>query len=546
MLDSLKQFDLVIASVHNTTFRANKEFGVPQLTLDFLRRLADQQRMAFVLFANPYRLGLAYGAQRWNALVVAYQETPETQDLAAQLLFGAIPAQGTLPVTASSYFPRGAGLKVPAIGRLRYDLPEQDSLRTSELMRIDTIVQAGLDAKAYPGCQVLVARHGAVVWYKAYGSPTYADKRPVRTDDIYDLASISKVAGTTLALMKLQDEGKLDVEKTLGDYLPELNGKYPYHATLKLSEILAHQAGLKPFVPFYLRLLDNGRLRPDLVTAVPDAAHDMRVADSVYISSSYRDSLVQWVLETPTTERGKYVYSDMGMYLLMRVVERVSGMPFAQFLNTNYYAPLGLGTLGYKPWERFPLERIMPTENDTYFRHRQIRGDVHDPGAAMMGGIAGHAGLFSDANDLAVIMQMLLNGGTYGGRRYLSEKTIKEFTACRFCTGHPRTDNRRGLGWDRPQMRGTPGPSCEEASQESFGHTGFTGTMVWADPANGTIYVFLSNRVYPDAKVNKLAHMNIRTLIQSVVEQTASEASSLAAPPLDPAGVDSVETSSLK
>ncbi len=523
MLDSLKKFNLVIASVHNTSYRVNKEFGVPQLTLDFLRRLGNQQRMVFVLFANPYRLGMAYGAQRWNGLVVAYEETDETQDLAAQLIFGGIPAHGKMPVTASSFFPRGLGMQDNNVVRLHYDLPEQDTLETGQLMKIDTLVNEGLAAKAYPGCQVLVARHGAVVWNKAYGSPTYANTRPVRTDDIYDLASISKVAGTTLALMKLADEGKVDVEKTLGDYIPKLVEGHPYHASLKLSEILAHQAGLKPFVPFYLRLLNNGKLRPDLVASTPDAAHDMRMADSLYISSSYRDSLVQWVLETPTTQRGKYVYSDMGMYLLMRVVEQVSGMPFDRFLQTNFYSPLGLSTMGYQPWKRFPLDRIMPTENDQAFRHRQIRGDVHDPGAAMMGGVAGHAGLFSDANDLAVIMQMLLNGGTYGGKRYLQERTIQEFTACHYCTGHPRTDNRRGLGWDKPQMKGMPGPASDNASRLSFGHTGFTGTMAWADPANGTIFIFLSNRVYPDAGSNKLAKMNIRSRIQAVVEGLAPE-----------------------
>lgn len=523
LLDSLKKFDLVITSVHKTSTSVTKEFGVPQLTLDFLRRLGDQQRMAFVLFANPYRLGMAYGAQRWNAVVVAYEENADSQDLAAQLLFGAIPASGKLPVTASAFFPYGQGVKVPAIGRLRYGIPEEDSMETGELMRIDTIVRAGLDAKAYPGCQVLVAKNGNVVWNKAYGSPTYAGTRPVSTDDIYDLASISKVAGTTLALMKLVDEGKVDVEKTLGDYIPKLVAAHPYHASLKLSEILAHQAGLRPFSPFYLRLLDKGKLKPELVTKVADPAHDMRVADSVYISSTYRDSLVQWVLNTPTIERGKYVYSDMGMYLLMRVVEQVSGMPFDRFLRTTYYAPLGLTTMGYRPWERFPLDRIMPTEDDTNFRHEQIHGDVHDPGAAMMGGVAGHAGLFSDANDLAIIMQMLLNGGTYGGKRYLQARTINEFTACHFCKGHPKSDNRRGLGWDRPQERGAPGPASENASRSSFGHTGFTGTMVWADPANGTVYVFLSNRVYTDANNKKLAQMNIRTKIQSVVERAASE-----------------------
>jgi CubicO group peptidase (beta-lactamase class C family) len=286
---------------------------------------------------------------------------------------------------------------------------------------------------------------------------------------------------------------------------------------LTLSEVLAHQAGLRPFSPFYLRLMKNGQFIPGIATDTADESHQMRVAEGIYINRSYRDSLIKWVLETPTTERGKYVYSDLGMYLLMRLVERVSGMPFDRFLEKNYYAPLGLATLGYRPYLRFPLDRIMPTENDTVFRHEQVHGDVHDPGAALMGGVAGHAGLFSDANDLAIILQMLLNGGTYGGTRYLRASTIDAFTTCRYCTGDRKTENRRGLGWDRPQAPGEPGPASGKVSILSFGHTGFTGTIVWADPADSSIYIFLSNRVYPSAATNLLAHMNTRTDIQGVV-----------------------------
>lgn len=521
LLDSLKRFDLVIASVHNTTFRVNKEFGVPQLTLDFLRRLGDQQPMIFVLFANPYRLGTAYGAQRWKSVVVAYEENDDTQDLAAQLLFGAIPSNGTLPVTASSWFKAGQGVHVPPIGRLRYGMPEQEAMKTTDLMRIDTLVRRGLRAEAYPGCQVLVVRDGTVVWNKAYGAPTYVGEPPVTTEDIYDLASITKVAATTMALMKLVDDGRIDVDKTLGTYLPELQARYPKHAALSLSEILAHQSGLKAFVPFYRRLQVKGQWKPGVMATVPDEQHDLQVADGLFIHHSYRDSVVKWVLETPLGERGEYAYSDMGMYLLRQVVERVSGQPFEVYLETRFYAPLGLSTMGFNPLERFPMARIMPTENDTLFRHGLVRGHVHDPGAAMMGGVAGHAGLFSNANDLAILTQMLLNGGTYGGRRYLKASTIDLFTACRYCTGHPKKDNRRGLGWDKPQAPGTPGPSCEEASAASFGHTGFTGTMLWADPDNSTVYVFLSNRVYPDASNKRLQQMNIRTEVQSVVERSA-------------------------
>lgn len=522
LLGQLKEFDLVITSVHNTTFRVNKEFGVPQISLHFLRQLADQQPMVFVLFANPYRLGKAFGAQRWDALVVAYEENDATQDMAAQLLFGAVPASGTLPVTASEHFKAGQGKQIEPIGRLRYGTPEEDGMRTKDFQRIDSLVGEGLREEAYPGAQVLVARNGMVVWNKAYGSPTYAGDRPVEDDDIYDLASITKVAATTLALMKLTDDGLVDVEKTLGDYLPELKGSHPFHASLKLSEVLAHQSGLRAYVPFYLRLMDKKVLKPGVMSSVPDEVHDMRVADGFHVSHTYRDSLLQWVLETPVKERGKYVYSDMGMYLLKELVERVSDVPFPDYLERNFYGPLGLSTMGFNPLDRFPVDRIMPTENDTVFRKGLVRGTVHDPGAALMGGVAGHAGLFSDANDLAIIMQMVLNGGTYGGRRYLSEKTIALFTACRFCKGDPKTDNRRGLGWDRPQGAGLPGPVSDSASSASFGHTGFTGTMAWADPANGTVYIFLSNRVYPDADNKKLQRMNIRTRIQAVVDEAAT------------------------
>ncbi|MBS1583546.1 MAG: serine hydrolase [Bacteroidetes bacterium] len=516
LLAQLKGFDLVIASVHGTSFRVEKEFGVPQLTLDFLRRLDDQSPMAFVLFANPYRLTMAYGAQRWNGLVVAYEENEDTQDLAAQLLFGAIPAKGKLPVTASSFFAKGDGLEMADAHRLRYGLPEEDGIRTADLARIDAIVNEGLQAGAYPGCQVLVAHDGDVVWNKAYGSPTYAKQRPVRLDDIYDLASVTKVASTTLALMKLVDERKIDVDRTLGDYLPDLAKRSSVHASMTISEILTHQAGLKPFVPFYKRLLADGRVRPGLATDTPDAGHTLRVADRIYLPASYRDSLYAWVVATPLGTRGEYVYSDMGMYLLQRVIERVAGLPVDRYMAATYYRPLGLSTIGFNPLERFPKDRIMPTENEAEFRRQQLQGDVHDPGAALMGGVAGHAGLFGDANDLAVVLQLLLNGGTYGGVRYLSDSTVAMFTKCRFCK-NDGSGNRRALGWDKPQPQGQKGPTCDCVSYASFGHTGFTGTMVWADPQDRTLYVFLSNRVYPDASNKKLADLSIRTRIQEVV-----------------------------
>ncbi|MCC6540995.1 MAG: serine hydrolase [Flavobacteriales bacterium] len=515
LLRKLDAFDRVIVSIHNTTWRVNKDFGVPETALDIVREVAARRPTIFALFANPYRLTKAYGAQLMSSVMVAYEETEETQDLMAQAIFGAIGVDGMLPVTASSFYKCGDGRTFGPNGRMAYTLPEALGISSTDLRGIDAAVNEGMKAQAYPGCEVFVAVDGQVILNQAYGHSTYDKKRKVRTDDIYDLASITKVASTTMALMRLVDEGKLDLDKPVGHYLPELDELSAAHARMGFREILTHQAGLKAFVPFYTKLLKDGKLRTELVSDTATEKFTVRVANKLYIPQAYKDSMLTWMVNTPLGKKGEYVYSDMGYYLLQEVVERLSGMPLDRFVSSTFYRPMGAATIGYKPWERFPLDRIAPTEYDLTFRMRQIQGDVHDPGAAMKGGVAGHAGLFSNANDLGMVMQMLANGGVYGGRRYLSEAVVKEFTKCQFCSPSG-TGNRRGLGWDRP-VQGKGGPTCDCVSYASFGHTGFTGTMAWVDPEQHVVYVFLSNRVYPNASTNKLAEMGIRTRIQEVV-----------------------------
>lgn len=516
LLRKLEPYDRVIASIHGTSFKVDKDFGVPDATFELLRTIARDHPVILVYFGNPYRLTRAYGAQDFDGLILTYEENDDTEDLAAQALFGAIGTSARLPVTPSSYFRAGDGIERSPVQRLSYVIPEEAGASSAVLRGVDAIVKEGIDAKAFPGCQVVAAVNGRVIMNKAFGHPTYGETRPVRTDDLYDLASVTKVAATTLALMKLVDQGRLDLDRTVGHYLPELEGEHPAHARMQLRDVLTHQAGLQPFVPFYRKLLRDGRLIPGVMSDTADEAHTVRVADSLYMRTAWRDSLWTWMLDTPVGERGEYLYSDMGYYLLMEIVERQSGMPLDRFVQLEFYTPLGLSTLGYRPTERFPRERIMPTEYDLEFRHAQVWGDVHDPGAAMLGGVAGHAGLFGNANDLAIVLQMLLNGGTYAGERFLSEAVVKEFTRCQFCLPDGK-GNRRGLGWDKPTRDATPGPSCDCVSYASFGHTGFTGTMVWADPETDVLFVFLSNRIYPGAANKKLAEMNIRTRIQEVV-----------------------------
>ncbi len=515
LLKELEPFDRVIVSVHGTTWRGAKEYGIPETAFDIVRAVAARKRTVYVHFANPYRLSKAHGPQLMATTVVAYEETDDAMEAVADVIFGATGSSGRLPVTASAMFRSGDGLALRPIGRLRHGPPEAVGIRSAMLAPIDNIALEGIASKAYPGCQVVVVLEGQVIVDRTYGHHTYDGTRPVRNDDIYDLASITKVAATTLALMKLVDEGTVAVNDPLGQHLPELEKSHPKHARMTIRDILTHQAGLKAFVPFHTRIRKNGGFKPGLVSDTRSDEFPIRMAEGLYLNHAYTDSLLRWVLDTPLNDKGDYLYSDMGYYLLQAIVERHAGMPLERYVEEHFYRPMGAVTLGYRPLERFPKDRIAPTENDTLFRERLIQGDVHDPGAAMKGGVAGHAGLFGSAYDLAKVMWMLVEGGTYGGHRYFSEATVKEFTKCQFCKPDG-SGNRRALGFDRP-VSGGKGPTCDCVSFASFGHTGFTGTMAWADPESRVVYVFLSNRVHPDAEPNKLVKSGIRTRIQEVV-----------------------------
>ncbi len=523
LLRQLEGHDLVIASVHRTSFRVDKDFGAPDRVFEVLQQVQRHHRTVLTWFGNPYRLTRAYGSNDLDGLLVGYEDDPEVHDLCAQALFGARPVSGVLPVTASAQFEAGDGLRWEALpGRTAYLLPEEQGLRSADLARIDAIVQEGIDAKAYPGAQVLVAVDGKVVWDKAYGRPTYDARRSVRTDDLYDLASITKVAATTLAVMRLVDERRIDLDRDLGTYLPELNGAHEAYARLGLRDVLTHQAGLRDWVPFHLRLLHNKEPRAGVVAEKPDSTHSLRVAERTYISAAYRDSLALWLLNTPLSGSRDYKYSDLGLLLMQRVVERTASAPLDRYVDSVFYRPMALDRLGYQPLLRVPRRRIAPTEYDPELRRQQVWGDVHDPTAALLGGVAGHAGLFGNAEDLFAVFQMLLDKGVYNGRRYLSEAVVAEFTKCQFCEPDPRSgENRRGLGFDKP-VRGEGGPTCSCVSYASFGHTGFTGTMAWADPEQRVVYVFLSNRVYPTAANKALSTMNIRTRIQEVVHDAVA------------------------
>jgi beta-N-acetylhexosaminidase len=383
-----------------------------------------------------------------------------------------------------------------------------------ELNKIDSISIDAIAKGAAPGCVVMVVKDGKIAYHKSFGHTSHRSDEPVTMETIYDMASVTKICATTIAIMKLYEQGKIDLKSSLGTYLPWVRGTNKENLTLE--NILLHQAGLVAFIPFYKETINaDGIPFTKYYSTSKNDSFNIRVAQNLYMRNDWRDTLYQRILQSPLERGGKYVYSDNDFIFLGKIVEAVSGKTLDTFVESEFYKPLGLTATGFNPRDRFPLNRVAPTEKEKYFRLQEIRGDVHDPGAAMFGGVAGHAGLFSDAYGIAVIMQMLLDGGVFNGKRYLQPETIDYFNA------YHSGISRRGLGFDKPEKdndkRDEPYP-CKTASPFTFGHTGFTGTCAWADPASKLVYVFLSNRVNPEGGDNKkLSSMNVRPKIHETI-----------------------------
>lgn len=384
------------------------------------------------------------------------------------------------------------------------------------MLALDSIATDAIAKGATPGCVLLVAKDGRIAFEKAYGNLNYGSYEPVDTSTIYDMASVTKICATTISLMKLYDEGKLDLQKHLGDYLPWVRGTNKEF--IRMEDILLHQGGLVAFIPFYKEVISPTGV-PFSKYFLPSQGNPftIRVADNLYMREDWRDTIYQRILQSPLGPQGRYIYSDNDFIFLGKVVEAISGMPLDEYVQKNFYQPLGLQSTGFKPRERFMLSRIAPTEQEKFFRLQHLRGDVHDPGAAMFGGVSGHAGLFSSVHDMGVIMEMLLDGGSFNGKNYIRRETIQLFT------GYHSPYSRRGYGFDKPEKDNATRPEpypCISASPLTFGHTGFTGTCVWVDPASRFVFVFLSNRVNPDGGDNKkLLNMNVRGKLMEAVYQ---------------------------
>lgn len=493
-------YSSIIIGVQNYNIRPANNFNLSPVSLRLWNALQSDTTVTF-LFGNVYAAKNFCSAKN---IVAAYQDDDITQEIAADFLLGRFPANGRLPVTVCN-FNYGAGIAVSNLYTAGTDVA---------WLKIDSIVRDGIARNAFPGCIVLAVQKGKVKYHKAFGRFEFSSaSSPVNLRSIYDLASVTKVSATTVAIMKLYEEGKLDLDKGLGEYLPFAVGTNK--ANLTIRDILLHQAGLNPFISFYKETIAaSGEPSHTLYSNRYTNDFNIPVAKNLYLRKDWNDTMLLRIMQSSLGNKGRYVYSDNDFILLGKIVERLSNMPLDEYVHQTFYRPLGMVNTSFKAWERFGVERIVPTEQERYFRKQLLRGYVHDEGAALFGNISGHAGLFSNAYDLSLLYQMLMNGGELGGIRFFKPETIKLFTA------YNSNISRRGLGFDKPEKDNAaqkePYPSIK-SSPETYGHTGFTGTCVWADPKKDVIFIFLSNRVYNTRDNNLLSRLNIRGKIQDAI-----------------------------
>jgi beta-N-acetylhexosaminidase len=505
LLTSIKDgnYDAVVIGIHNYNLRPANNYMISQPAVNLVRDLQSYNTATFV-FGNV--LATSNFCDSKN-LIACFQDDDITRNVAADLLAGKIVTKGTLPVSVCN-FKYGEGM---VHGGIR---PEVVITKPGKFSAVDSIVNDAIAKKAFPGCVVIAVHDGSIVYHKAFGHYEYEPSPAMSTESIFDLASVTKVSATTVSVMKLYEEDKLDLNKKLGDYLPWVRGTDK--ANLKIENILLHQAGLVPFIPFYKETIDTatGIPNPAIYSDKSKPGFTIRVAENLYLRNDWEDTIFSRILKSPLGPPNKYVYSDNDFIFLGKVVEALSGMKLDEYVQKNFYNKMGMATTGFKPRNRFAVDRIVPTETEKHFRRQTMQGDVHDEGASLFGGVAGHAGLFSDAYDLSMLYQMLLNGGEFNGERYLKPETIKYFTA------YHSEVSRRGFGFDKPEKdnatRKEPYPAIS-VSPQTYGHTGFTGTCVWVDPKSKLVYIFLSNRVYPTRDNNKLSQMFIRGKIQDAI-----------------------------
>lgn len=516
LMEGLKDYSTVIVGYHKAD-GAWKKHDFSTKELEWIDSIAKNKKVILSVFAKPYALSKIKNYNTIESVVLAYQNNAFAHTAAAEVVFGALGSKGRTPVSIGNAFKVNDGIFTQPINRLGFTTPENVGMSSAKLSKIDLIAQRAIAQGMTPGMQIVVARKGKVIYQKSFGHHTYDTDVKVRDTDIYDVASLTKMLATLPNVMQLYDRGQLKLDEKLGKMLPVFAKTDKKDIVLK--DMLLHQARFQPWLPFYQETLDSLK-KPDSLyyrqVYSPEFPHE--VANNLFLREDYPTIMIQKIADSKLLPKKEYKYSDFSFILLKEYLEAKTGTALDVLASQEFYKPLGANNTTYNPLRKVDMSIIPPTEIDNYFRYQVVQGYVHDMAAAMQDGVAGHAGLFSNALDVAKIMQMYLQKGNYGGKQYFSAKTFDTFNTCYDC----KEGNRRGLGFDKPQIEKS-GPTCGCVSKSSFGHTGFTGTMAWADPETGIVYVFLSNRTYPEATENKLSKGNIREDIQKAIQDAIIE-----------------------
>jgi beta-N-acetylhexosaminidase len=518
LIASLSNYNTVIVGFHKSNVNPWKSYEFTDKELVWLYEIARTNNVILTLFAKPYALNDFNTFENFESILMAYQNSPIAQQKAAQIIFGALPAKGSLPVSCGIDFKVGEGLQTNSLNRLTYGLPESVGMDARRLKKIDSIAKFAISEQMTPGIQLLVARKGKVIYEKSFGYHTYKKSSKVKFNALYDVASLTKILATLPLLMELVDSGVIGLDSTLGELLPSY--KDTNKDAITIQEMLSHFAQLKPWIPFYISTLDSVTQKPNpkFYKTKSSKKFPIKINERLYLRKDFRDSIQNKIIASELLQEKKYRYSDLPYYIIKLIIEKHYDLPLDALVQQHFYKSLGANFTTYKPLEKFNKFQIIPTEIDDYFRYDTVHGYVHDMGAAMQDGVGGHAGLFSNANDVAKLMQMYLQEGVYGGKRYFSPNTFNTFNTCHYCD----EENRRGIGFDKPQLE-EEGPTCGCLSMTSFGHSGFTGTYAWADPEEEIVYVFLANRTYQESDTNRLSKGNIRTDIQRLIYESIIE-----------------------
>jgi beta-glucosidase-like glycosyl hydrolase/CubicO group peptidase (beta-lactamase class C family) len=519
LMAKLKDYNLVIVGFHKSNASAWKSYKFKEQDLVWLQEIARTKDVILDVFASPYALLQIKTFKNIEGVLVSYQNSKLSQEISAQMIFGALETKGKLPVSINNAFSEGHGLFSNSLKRLGYSIPEDVGLSSEKLSRIDSIAKVVVDKKMAPGLQVLVARKGKVVYHKTFGYHTDKNEVPVEKDNLYDVASMTKILASLPMIMKLEEEEVFGFDTPLGELLPSL--KKSNKDTITVKEALSHVGRIKAWIPFYLFTLDSLTKKPsDTIYSVKKKKKfDLKVADNLYMKNDYVTIMYDSIYVAEQRERPGYKYSDLPYYLFKSFIETHYHKNLDELTKTYFYNSIGANYTTFMPLNHFPRKIIVPTEKDEYYRNQLVQGYVHDMGAAMLGGIGGHAGLFSTANDVAKLMQMYMQKGYYGGKRYFKGTTIDKFNHRYYAND----SIRRGVGFDKPQLKKNEKATCDCVSESSFGHSGFTGTYTWADPETEIVYVFLSNRVYPTMENTGLITENIRTEIQKIIQEAIVE-----------------------